>query len=163
MSSMETSSAPKSGSSLKAEFQLLNATLVKKATNLEKAERQVIKYWCMWEGIPDAVDEVSIERSRSYDVENLVADLDNILVSKTIVNSTRFMIEMEKKAARLMLPAAEEEVIDEIDNEIEEIYTAPPELDENGNPIQYDQDGNPIQNSEDIDTASRFETFNNEG
>jgi hypothetical protein len=119
MASMEISTAPKSGAALKAEFQLLNSNLVRKATNLEQAEKKIIEYWARWEGSEDALEDISIERARTYDVENLAADLDNVLTAKTIVMSRKFKDIMQKNVARAMLPAADENQLQEIDDEID--------------------------------------------
>jgi hypothetical protein len=119
MASMEVSTAPKSGAALKAEFQLLNANLVRKATNLEHAEKMIIEFWLRWEGQEDLLEFVSIERARTYDVENLSADLENVLTAKAIVMSRKFKDVMQKNVVRAMLPAAEDSQLKEIDEEIE--------------------------------------------
>ncbi len=121
MASMEISTQAKSGAALQAEFQLLNSNLVRKATNLEKAEMQVIEYWLRWEQ-EDAkarMKDITVERSRTYDVENLAADLENALTSQTIVKSKKFSEAIQKNIARQMLPAADDRQLKEIDEEIE--------------------------------------------
>jgi hypothetical protein len=135
MASTEISTQAKSGVALKAEFQLLNASLVRKAKNLEKAERQIIDYWLQWEKQPEKIENISIQRERTYDVEDLASDLENILTASIIVKSKKFNDEMQKQIVRQMLPAAENEMIKDIDIEIEEadIVTLPPEGDENFN------------------------------
>jgi hypothetical protein len=119
MASMEISTAAKSGAALQAEFQLLNATLVQKAKNLEKAEMSIIEYWLKWQGKPELFDEVSIERSRNYDVENLAQDLENALTSGSIVRSRRFLAEIQKRVARQMLPSIDDDTLLDIDKEID--------------------------------------------
>jgi hypothetical protein len=118
MASMEVSTAPKSGAALKAEFQLLNSNLVRKATNLEQAEKKIVEYWARWEGI-EGIEDITIERSRTYDVENLAADLENVLTAKTIVMSKKFKAILQKNVVRAMLPAAEDAQLIEIDEEID--------------------------------------------
>lgn len=119
MASMELSTAPKSGVALQAEFQLLNASLVRKAKNLETAEKQIIYYWLLWEGIENLFDEVVIERSRTYDVENLAADLENALTATMVVLSKKFSQALQKQLARQMLPALSDKQMGEIDKEID--------------------------------------------
>ncbi len=116
-SSMEISTAPKSGSALKAEFQLLNSNLTRKAVNLEKAEERIMYYWKLWQDKEDV--ETNVERARTYDVENLASDLENGLLSTTLVRSKKFKQMIQKAIARQMLPSIEDEALQEIDDEIE--------------------------------------------
>lgn len=120
MASTEISTSAKSGVALKAEFQLLNSALVRKAKNLEKAERDIVYYWLMWENKLEMKEDITIQRERTYDVEDLASDLENALTAGIIVKSKRFNIEVQKQTARQVLPAAEPETIKEIDDEIEE-------------------------------------------
>ena len=119
MASTEISTAPKSGTALKAEFQLLNSSLVKKAINLEQSENEVVRLWCKWENREEDAKEVNIERSRSYDVEDLTTELENVLTSLVIVQSKKFNESMQKKVVRDMMPSADNEQLKEIDEEIE--------------------------------------------
>jgi hypothetical protein len=127
MASTEISTTAKSGTALKAEFQLLNSMLVRKAINLEKTERAIIDFWAAWENVD--IGEVTIERERTYDVEDLATDLENILTASIIVKSEKFNKQLQKQVARKMLPASDIDIIKEID---EEIDTAP-EIDEYAN------------------------------
>ena len=115
---MEISTTAKSGAALKAEFQLLNSNLTRKAVNLEKAEERIMYYWKLWQDKADV--ETSVERSRTYDIENLAADLENAMMSNNIVRSKKFRQLIQKAIARQMLPAIEDEALKEIDLEIEE-------------------------------------------
>lgn len=137
MASTEISKEAKSGTALKAEFQLLNASLVRKAKNLEKAEHQIVYYWLGWEKKPEVLEKVSIQRERSYDVDDLASDLENALTSSIIVKSKKFNEEIQKQIVRQMLPAAENEVIKEIDDQIEEAVEFEP-LPEEGD---FDDEG----------------------
>lgn len=129
MSSMEVSTQAKSGAALKAEFQLLNSTLVRKAMNLEKAEKRIIELWAMWENEVDLTYDVTIERERTYDVEDLATDLENILTSSIIVKSDLFNKHMQKQIVRKMMPASDIDQIKEIDDEIDQ-YVEPLEIPE---------------------------------
>lgn len=142
MASMEVSTVAKSGTALQAEFQLLNAHLVKKAINLEKAEDAIDHYWLMWEGKEKYEEGIENTRERTYDVENLHADLENALTAKTIVHSETFRQKIEKRVARQMLPSAEDEDLKVIDKEIES-YEAPTILNPftNGEGDDEDEEG----------------------
>jgi hypothetical protein len=119
MASMEISSVAKSGAALTAEFQLLNSRLVHKAINLEKAEKNIIWYWLKWMGNESQYEQVSIERARSYDVQNLAQDLENSLTAVSVVPTRKFNEAVQKSIARQMLPGATDEDMIEIDKEIE--------------------------------------------
>ena len=120
MAGTEVSTVAKSGVALNAEFQMLNSILVQKAINGEKCERGIVWYWLKWMGMGVAeYDKVEIERPRTYDVQNLAQDLENLLTSLTMVNSRKYQENIEKGVARRMLPAATEDQLLEIDKEIE--------------------------------------------
>lgn len=119
MSSMETSTQAKSGTALKAEFQLLNSKLVGKGKGIEEAETQIIRYWTMWQDSEDLMEDVTIERAKSYEVENLAQDLENMMTATTIVKSIEFQKKIMKSVARLILYGEQDEVLDLIDKEID--------------------------------------------
>jgi len=128
MASMEISSQAKSGTALKAEFQLLNAKLVAKGVLLEKAEMEIIRFWLAWQNQKEWFSDVKIERAETYEVENLAQNLENILTSKSIVTSSDiFKKKIEKKTVRLMLSGETDELFAKIDKEIDDFE--PPEFD----------------------------------
>jgi len=121
MASMEVSTQAKSGTALKAEFQLLNAKLVAKGLMLEKTERELIRLWLKWQNKEEVMNEINIERADTYEVENLAQNLENILTSKSIVISSKtFRKKIEKKTARLVLSGENDDVFSVIDKEIDE-------------------------------------------
>lgn len=119
MAGTEIQSQAKSGVALRAEFQLLNGKLIKKSTNNVKAQRRIINYWHLWLG-KDVPGQLTIERPKTFEVENLAADLENAMTSKSIVSSTTFRKQLQKLVVRLMLPTADDEVLGSIDKEIDE-------------------------------------------
>lgn len=120
---VDTATVAKSGTALSAEFQQLNAKIVQKAVNVEKAENQILYFWLRWQGMDELIPESKIERSRDYDVHNLAQDLADAMTAKTIVRSETFRQEVEKSVARATLPQLEDDVMQKIEDEIEE----PPE------------------------------------
>lgn len=120
MAAMEVSTVAKSGVALQAEFQLLNSNLVRKAVNLEKAEKSIIHYWLRWQESEELFKNMSIERSRSYDVEQLATDLENALTSKALIKSETFIKAIQKSIARQMLPTFTDSQMKEVDDEIDE-------------------------------------------
>jgi hypothetical protein len=120
MAGTEIQTQAKSGTALKAEFQLLNSKLVSKGNNTENAEKGIVRYWTMWQKDEAALEKIVIEYSGTYDIENLTADLENALTAKTIVMSKTFKSEVQKNVVRQYLPNAEPKLLDEIDKEIEQ-------------------------------------------
>ncbi len=100
----EVSAQAKSGVALRQEFQLLNAVLAAKATNLEETERAIVKLWLAWQGREKEFGEVRIERAKSFSVEDLAADLENAVRGVTLLaESPTFQREMKLKMARRLL------------------------------------------------------------
>jgi len=120
MAAMEVSTVAKSGVALQAEFQLLNSNLVRKAVNLEKAEKSIIHYWLRWQEAEAIFKGVNVERSRTYDVEQLATDLENALTSKSLIKSEKFIKAIQKSIARQMLPTFTDAQMKEVDDEIDE-------------------------------------------
>lgn len=127
MAGTEISTQAKSGVALRAEFQLLNGKLIKKSEGACKAMRAIIRYWFMWEGREFDDEVVKIERPKTFEIENLAADLENTLTSKTIVKSTTFSKELQKMVVRLILPNIDDQLLTEIDEEIEKFKEENPE------------------------------------
>jgi len=125
MAATEISTVAKSGVALKSEFQMLNATLVRKAILLEKAEKEIIRLWLKWEKKEDLFKDIKIERSRTYDVEDLAQDLDNALTATTLIRTPKFSAYIKKSIARAMLPALSDEQMKEVMDEIENQPTLP--------------------------------------
>jgi len=120
MASMEIQSDARSGTALKAEFQLLNAKLVSKGLVLEKVEREIVRLWLKWFNNEVYMDQITIERSDTYEVENLAQNLDNIITSKYVVTSSpTFNKTVEKKVVRLLLSGETNETLAQIDYEID--------------------------------------------
>jgi len=149
MAATQIQTQAKSGAAMKAEFQLLNSKLVMKATNLEKAEKRIVRLWARWQELEEKIEGFTIERSRTYEVENLAADLENALTSQTIVKSKKFSEHLQKGIARTMLPGLDDKDYQEIDKEIEasseEEETPPPSVGDDFFETEYDEDGNPIE------------------
>lgn len=115
--------AAESGVALSIRFQLLNSRLAQKAALLERAEREILWYWLMWQGADESVyDEIKIEREREYDVENLAQDLDNFMKSLSTVPSTTFRQNVQKTIVRKVLPGTTDADLEKMDKEVE---TAP--------------------------------------
>ncbi|MDA3788088.1 MAG: hypothetical protein PF503_06300 [Desulfobacula sp.] len=124
----EIQTQAKSGTALAAEFQILNASLVSKALNLEKAENRILEFWLKWENMWDAFKEkVNFGRSKSFDVENIAVDLANALTAKTVVMSKTFNGMLQKQTARQVLPSMSEDDRGVVDQEIDDYIEKTPE------------------------------------
>lgn len=124
----EISTVAKSGVALKSEFQILNSTLVTKSMNLEKAENRVLKYWLKWEALwKEMKGEVKFARAKSFNVEDIAADLENALTAKTLVLSKTFNSLLQKRTARQMLPSLSEDEQTIVDAEIDASVEMQPE------------------------------------
>jgi len=120
LAATEIQGQAKSGVALRTEFQLLNGKLIKKSENVVKAERMLLWFWCLWTAQPTVWDTIEVERPRTFEIEDLATDLNNVLTAKTIVISKTFDMELQKMVVRLMLQTADDETIGTIDEEIEE-------------------------------------------
>jgi len=120
MAATEIQTQAKSGVALKTEFQLLNSKLVGKGKLLEKTEKEIIRLWLKWMKMESKFDAINIERSDTYEVENLAQDLENLLLSKqVVVGSETFSKKVQKKAARLVLSNEPDDEMKKIDTEID--------------------------------------------
>ncbi len=136
MSATEISTSAKSGVALKTEFQLLNSKLVKKGKNVAKAKYDVTRLWLKWQDEWDKYkDDLIYDYVKTFELEDLASDLENILTSSVIVQqSDRFKKEIQKLVVRMILPSLDEQVLAEIDKEIEEgIYEGIGSFFSNGN------------------------------
>ena len=142
MAGTEIQTAPKSGTALRSEFQLLNGKLVAKGKALEKAEKEIIRLWLKWQKQDSLYDKIVIERADTYEIDNLTQDLENILTSTLIVQNDEFKRRIQKKVIRLMFTGEPDEVIQEMEDAVDEdidnpvepegpVYALPPE----GEPI----------------------------
>jgi hypothetical protein len=120
LTATETSKAAKSGMALQAEFQFLNANIVRKAVNLEKAENNIMYFWLRWMKWDDLIKDTQFERPRNYDVQNLSLELENTITAKSIVPSLTFRKALSGSTVRSMLPGAPPEMLLTIDAEIDE-------------------------------------------
>jgi hypothetical protein len=118
-----------SGLALRYEFQQLNAVLKEKCAYLIETDLNIIRLWLKWQGKLDLFNDVKVSRSDEYAVEDLAIALDNIFTSVEKAHSLTLRKELERKAARLLLPETNEETMRNIDGEIEaltdETYASP--------------------------------------
>lgn len=135
----EVSTDAKSGTALKSEFQLLNGKLVKKGKSLERVEIDIIWYWLRWQKNEEWWEDVNIERSDTYEVENLAQDLDNIMTSTYIVTSKEFKRRIMKKVVRLILANEPDDEIAIIDEDIDEEIDNPVEFEDGYSPEEIDE------------------------
>jgi hypothetical protein len=107
------------------EFQMLNARLSNKSEQLERAQMQIMGYWAAWLGLKW---DGAIERPHDFDIENLKADLDNLIIATSLVKSRTFGQIVQKYIAREAIDEIPQDTLLAIDAEIEAAPTvqAPP-------------------------------------
>lgn len=122
MSATEISKQAKSGVALKTEFQLLNSKLVKKGKNVVKAKKKVTEFWLKWQDEWDTYkDDIQFDHIQSFEVQDLVSDLENLLTSTVLVTgSPTFKQEIQKAVVRMVLPTLDDETAALVDTEIDE-------------------------------------------
>ncbi len=130
--STETAAQAQSGTAKKIDFQMLNSRLIQKSRNIAKALKSCIKLWLEWQGQTEYIEDVTITVPTSFDIENLQTELENALVSSTLVISDLFKKELQKQIAKQSLPDAKEETIAEIDAEIDAAELKPDTTNQDG-------------------------------
>jgi hypothetical protein len=120
MQATEMASQSVSGVALKSEFHMLNSKLMSKATHNQTAEEKCIELWLRWENQPQLIEDVSIERAKSFDIEDLAADLGNAFSAQSLVSSVTFSVELSKQVVRWMMPTLDQSILTIIDAEIEQ-------------------------------------------
>lgn len=115
------SRAAKSGTALKAEFQMLNASLCAKASVLEEAERNIIYYWLAWQKREVLYNEIAVTRPRDFALEDLGENLKALLDARVIMgtSSPAFTGELQKRLAKTVLPDVSMQTLARIEDEID--------------------------------------------
>jgi hypothetical protein len=106
-----------SGIALKLEQDQLHSSLAEKADNLEHAESEIFRLYAKF---MDVEFTGSVNYPDKFNIDDVVADLDNLLKASTLrIESETFQKESQKKGARLALQDADEETLVLIDEEID--------------------------------------------
>ena len=105
-----------SGLALKYEFQQLISILSKKSSNLDDAEREIIKIWSLWQNKNPG--DIQIKRSKNFSIDDLQIDLNNSLTAMRNVASKTFRIKVQQKMAKKELPDITDNIRKIIDDEI---------------------------------------------
>ena len=121
-----------SGLALRYEFQQLTSVLSKKAENMCEAERNIVRYWLMWQNKNDVFQQVGINRSKNFSVDDLSANLDNLLKAMKDSVSSAFKAEVQKSVVRLSLPDLPDKKKGEIDKEIDSAFANGAAVDKTG-------------------------------
>jgi len=125
------SKAAVSGDSRKREFQLMDSNLSNESKLLEGFQKRIIYFWLLWIGRPELIDEVVISRPRSFDISDKAEDVDLLTIAKSMVESTTFRQEVDKKVSRTVLPDVTLTISNKINEEIESLKELPEVLDDN--------------------------------
>jgi hypothetical protein len=120
VSATEVATQVQSGVALKTKFQLLNAKLAAKAANLAEAERMLVWYWLRWQGQERLYERISIERPKSFEIDDLAADLANALSARELIHAPLFRAELQKRLAKPFLEHLDDKRQAEVLRDIEE-------------------------------------------
>jgi len=108
-----------SGLALRYEFQQLNSVLLQKAQNLSEAELQVIKYWLKWQNHGEMIDNITVTRPKSFSVDELALDIDNLFSAISEIPSEHFKKLALKHISLQMLPDMKDADIEKVTKEID--------------------------------------------
>ncbi len=88
-----------SGVALQTEFQLLNAKLSSIATNLELAEEQLWRLFCIYQQVPY---DITIEYPGSFDIKNTDNELQNLQTAANISSDARVQAGVTARVLELL-------------------------------------------------------------
>ena len=110
----EKSDQVRSGVALRYEYQQLALVLSKKSENLTETELGIIKYWTMWQANATWADDIQINRSKEFSIDDLSQNLENAIMSDTLIPEPLFKKELMKVVAKKVLPDVPDERMLEI-------------------------------------------------
>ena len=108
-----------SGLALRYEFQQLTSVLSKKAENMCEAEREIIRYWLLWQKKGDLFKETEIKRTKNFSIDDLSVNLENLFKAMRATVSNVFKAEAQKHIVRLSLPDLADDLRKKVDAEID--------------------------------------------
>ena len=108
-----------SGLALRYEFQQLNSVLLQKSQNLSEAELQIIKYWLKWQNRTDILNSVTVQRPKSFSVDELATSLENIFNAIVEIPSDHFAKVAYKHAVTQVLPDMADTDTEAVNKEID--------------------------------------------
>jgi hypothetical protein len=127
----EKSDQVRSGVALRYEYQQLSLVLSKKSENLTETELGIIKYWLKWQGKNKWFDDIIINRSKDFSIDDLSQNLENAIMANKLIPEISFKKELMKTVAKRVLPDLPDvkllEIYDSIDTLTEEDLKEPDE------------------------------------
>ncbi|HMB31968.1 MAG TPA: phage portal protein [Desulfohalobiaceae bacterium] len=90
----------KSGTNLRYAFQVLNTVLIKKSKNLNKAEKEIYKFFGMWQEIENIDQKIQVSRISDFSIDEMAAEITNMISSIETVVSEHFQIKQQLKLAK---------------------------------------------------------------
>jgi hypothetical protein len=117
----ESSDQTRSGVALRYEYQQLSLVLSKKSENLTETELGIIKYWLKWQSQSDWFEEILLNRSKDFSIDDLSQNLENAIMANKIVPEITFKKELMKVVAKRVLPDITDAKLLEIYGNIEEL------------------------------------------
>jgi len=90
----------KSGVNLRYAFQVLNTVLLKKSKNLVKAEEEIYELFGLWQEIDDIDKKIQISRITDFSIDEMSAEIENMISSIETVASEHFQVKQQLKFAK---------------------------------------------------------------
>ena len=94
-----TESKSMSGVAMQTEFQLLNARLSEMADNLELAEEQMWRLWCMYQGQSFSIE---VDYPGSFNIQDSQNEYKQLMDAKSAATDPRVMAVIDTKVVELM-------------------------------------------------------------
>lgn len=125
----EKSDQVRSGVALRYEYQQLSLVLTKKSENVTETELGIIKYWLKWQNKTTLFNNILINRSKDFSIDDLSQNLENAIMANKIVPEIMFKKELMKVVTKRVLPDIPDkkllEIYDNIDALTEEDLLEP--------------------------------------
>jgi len=109
----------KSEKAIRAEQAVLNAILSKKADNMIEAEKQIVKFFTMWQNCDELYSTYHTSKTRQFNIEEMSTQLTNSFLAIKNIPSETFAKNIYKKIAVSLLPNAPVNQLSMIEKEIE--------------------------------------------
>ena len=132
-----------SGYALQIRRDLLQSALTTKSKMQVECEKTCVRFWLKWLGREKEFADMSWQLAHNYSVDMIKTTLESAIMANSVVKSTKFSQELQKKLARQVLGSEmAEKTLFEIDEEITS-YEPNKLFDDSGREI--DEDGHIIE------------------
>jgi len=107
-----------SGLALRYEYGQLRSVLTKKSDSMTEAERNIVRFFFVWQQTEYEDKDIDIRRSKEFSIDDLSIALENMITSMKAVVSKKYRILIQQNIAKRTLPDMSEKDKAEVDKEI---------------------------------------------